>query len=339
MPFLKTRIYRGTPRNLAMLASALQRGELVAVPTETVYGLAGNAFSTDACAAIFRAKGRPANDPLIVHIHDLAQLDQLAHRNPAVEKLARAFWPGPLTLVLPKKDTVPDLATSGLPSVAVRMPAHPLFRALLKKCGLPLVAPSANPFGYISPTCAAHVRDGLRGKIRHILNGGDCDIGLESTIVDLRGPRCPKILRPGKIGAAEIARVLRVPVTAAAKKRPAKTARAELAPGMLSKHYSPKTPVVLHARITPALIARIPKNEAVLPLFASEKLRDENIFPLSEKQDLGEAAHNLFAALRALDGPEKIWKRIHAELAPASPALKDRALAAALNDRLTRAAA
>ncbi len=333
-----TRIYRGTPRNIALLARALQRGEPVAVPTETVYGLAGNALSPAACAAIFRAKGRPANDPLIVHIHDLAQLDQLAHRNPAVEKLARAFWPGPLTLVLPKKDIVPDLATSGLPSVAIRMPAHPVFRALLKKCALPLVAPSANPFGYISPTCAGHVRDSLSGKIRHILNGGDCAIGVESTIVDLRDPRCPVILRPGKIGADEIARVLRVRV-AAQKKRRAPATRAELAPGMLSRHYSPRTPVVLHARLTPAIIASLPADEAALPLFSSEKLTPENVFPLSEKRNLQEAARNLFAALRALDSSKKRWKKIHAELAPAGVAAKDRALAAAINDRLTRAAA
>lgn len=336
---IRTRIYRGTPRNIALLARALQRGELVAAPTETVYGLAGNAFSAAACAAIFRAKGRPANDPLIVHIRSLSQLDLVAHRNPAVEKLARAFWPGPLTLVLPKKDTVPDLATSGLPSVAIRMPAHPLFRALLEKCGLPLVAPSANPFGYISPTSAAHVRDGLDGKIRYILDGGDCDIGVESTIVDVRDPRRPVILRPGKIGAAEIARALRVRVTAAIKKRPAKKPRAELAPGMLSKHYSPRTPVVLHARLTPEIVAGIPKNEAVLPLFAAEKIRGENIFPLSKKQNLREAAHNLFAALRALDVSKKRWKKIHAELAREKIAPDDRALAAAINDRLARAAA
>lgn len=350
-PRRTTRIYSGTQRNIAMLARALQRGELVAVPTETVYGLAGNALSPDACAAIFRAKGRPANDPLIAHIHNLDQLDLLAHRNPAAEKLARAFWPGPLTIVLPKKDIVPDLATSGLPSVAIRMPAHPLFRALLKKCGLPLVAPSANPFGYISPTCAGHVRDSLSGKIPHILNGGDCAIGLESTIVDLRDPRRPAILRPGMIGANDIERVLRVPVRAPAKKRPAPALpspsaapKAELAPGMLAKHYSPRIPVVLHphATLTPAIIAAIPKNEAVLPLFATPSIaaaHAKNVFPLSKKQSLHEAAHNLFAALRALDSSKKRWKKIHAELAPAQAPAKHRALAAALNDRLTRAAA
>lgn len=358
-PRRTTRIYSGTPRNIAVLARALQRGELVAVPTETVYGLAGNALCPAACAAIFRAKGRPAGDPLIAHIHDPAQLDVLAHRNSAADKLARTFWPGPLTLVLPKKDIVPDIATSGLPNVAIRMPAHPLLRALLKKCGLPLVAPSANPFGYISPTCAGHVRDSLRGKIRHILDGGDCAIGLESTIVDLRDPRRPAILRPGLIGADDIERVLRVAVRVSAKKRPgsvpspaavalpfpsASAPKAELAPGMMARHYSPRTPVVLHphASLARRVVAAFPKDEAVLPLFTVPGIsvgQAINVFPLSKKRSLREAAHNLFAALRALDSSKERWKKIHAELAPAYPAPKDRALAAAINDRLTRAAA
>jgi len=334
------RVYRGTPRNIAVLARALRRGELVAVPTETVYGLAANALSAAACAAIFRAKGRPANDPLIAHIHDLAQLDLLAHRNPAAEKLARAFWPGPLTIVLPKKNAVPDIATSGLPSVAIRMPAHPLFRALLKKCALPLAAPSANPFGYISPTRAAHVRDGLGKKIRHILDGGECAIGLESTIVDLRDPRHPAILRPGKISAGEIARVLGV--RAAGKKRDAglRTPDAAIAPGMLAKHYSPRTPVALHApgALTAEVIATIPRDEAVLTISRSGK----NIFPLSKTGSPRDIARNLFAALRRLDSgsnssDKRRWKKIHVELVRATGATDG--LAAAINDRLTRAAA
>jgi len=365
----RARVYRGTPRNMAALARALRRGELVAVPTETVYGLAGNALSPAACAAIFRAKGRPANDPLIVHIHDLAQLDQLAHRNPAVDKLARAFWPGPLTLVLPKKPIVPDIATSGLPSVAVRMPAHPLFRALLKQCALPLAAPSANPFGYISPTRAAHVRDSLGNKIRHILDGGECAIGLESTIVDLRDPRRPAILRPGKISAKDIARVLRVPVGTAEMRDmgamgemgttpPASGAAtptvnsklgtvncdgsAVVAPGMLAKHYSPRTPVILHApgALTSEAIAAIPQDEAILtPSPISPIPRRKNIFPLSQTGSLRDIARNLFATLRKLDTGKqgRRWKKIHVELVRATDGADG--LAAAINDRLTRAAA
>jgi L-threonylcarbamoyladenylate synthase len=193
------RTYRGTRRNLALLAGLLRRGGLVAVPTETVYGLAGDATSASACLRIFRAKGRPSSDPLIVHIAALRDLGRVAVPNPAALRLARRFWPGPLTIVLPKTPLVPDEATANLPSVAVRMPAHPLFRRLIRLSGVPLAAPSANAFGYVSPTTAAHVQKGLGRRVRHILDGGPSSIGLESTIVDLRDPGRPAILRPGAI--------------------------------------------------------------------------------------------------------------------------------------------
>jgi L-threonylcarbamoyladenylate synthase len=157
------RIYRGTLRNLRLLARKLQQGEIVAVPSETVYGLAGNALDARACRKIFTAKGRPGTDPLIVHIHSLRQLREVAVVNAAALQLAKKFWPGPLTLILPKQEVVPATVTAGLPSVAVRMPSDPLFRRLLKLCGLPLAAPSANPFGYVSPTTAEHVHHGLGG--------------------------------------------------------------------------------------------------------------------------------------------------------------------------------
>ena len=158
------RIYCGTPRQLSFLARRLRAGELVAVPTETVYGLAADAFNARACRRIFTVKGRPANDPLIVHIAAMRDLARVARPNEAARRLAAAFWPGPLTLVLPKTAAVPDIVSSGLPSVAVRLPAHPLFRRLLRLTGRPLAAPSANPFGYVSPTTAAHVQDGLGRK-------------------------------------------------------------------------------------------------------------------------------------------------------------------------------
>ena len=189
------------------------------MPTETVYGLAANALDAKACREIFRAKRRPANDPLIVHVADLRMLATIAEPNAAVPKLARAFWPGPLTLVLKRKAVIPDVVTAGLPSVAVRMPAHPLLRRLLRLCGLPLAAPSANPFGYISPTTARHVQDGLGSSIAHILDGGPCRHGLESTIVDIRDPQRPVLLRPGVITAAEIGRVLGVPVRTVSRQR------------------------------------------------------------------------------------------------------------------------
>jgi len=349
------KIYRGTPRNLARLARALIAGDVVAVPTETVYGLAGDALNTSAVKKIFRAKGRPTNDPLIVHVHSLAQLDQLAERNVAVDKLAHAFWPGPLTLVLPKKTAVPDLVTSGRPSVAVRMPNHPLFRKLLLACGRPLAAPSANPFGYISPTSAAHVLDGLGKKIRYILDGGDCDIGVESTILDLRDPKHPAILRPGAIERRAIERVLRVRVKSAHGET-IKTSKAAIAPGLLARHYSPRTPIKLHNQLSKTLVvgaclqAMPHKNrlqagsykkaasptEAFLyfrrPTAYAKAPAPKNIFWLSENGELPAAAKSLFATLRALD--QCRWTLIHTERAPGT-----NALALAINDRLTRAAA
>jgi L-threonylcarbamoyladenylate synthase len=339
----KARMYRGTERSLAQLARVLREGGIVAVPTETVYGLAGDALNAAACRKIFKAKGRPANDPLIVHIWDMAQLDELAVRNDAVEKVARAFWPGPLTVVLPKRAVVPDLVTSGRASVAVRMPKHRLFLELLKRCGRPLAAPSANPFGYISPTSAAHVRDSLGSKIGHILDGGDADIGLESTILDLRDPKKPTVLRPGAISAKEISRVLGRRVGAAQKTKKT-TARGErtrgkgmasgaLAPGMLSKHYSPRTTITLHRRLSAAIVKTLPADEVAVFLFKRPGMSEAvNVFWLSECGDVRRAARRLFGMLRALDGGQ--WKRIHAELAPGADGF-----ALAINDRLIRAAA
>jgi len=324
------RIYRGTPSNLARLARQLRAGELVAVPTETVYGLAANALDARACRRIFTAKRRPADDPLIVHIHSLAQLRQVAEVNPAALLLARKFWPGPLTLVLPKKPVVPAVVSAGLPSVAVRMPSHPLFRRLLKLSGVPLAAPSANPFGYVSPTSAEHVRAGLGKRIRHILDGGPCTIGLESTIVDLRDPLQPQLLRPGAVTRTELERVLgrRVrpaPAPAAAKRG------AQLAPGLLARHYSPRTLVTLHARLSPAAAAKSPASEAWIFVAKPRGLTGKNIFWLDAHGELRGAARRLFATLRRVDG--RGYSRIHVELA------RGEGLAPAINDRLRRAAA
>lgn len=321
------RIHRGTPRNLARLARVLQAGELVAVPTETVYGLAANALDARACRKIFRAKGRPANDPLIVHIHSLAQLALIAEPNEAAIKLARAFWPGPLTLVLPKKPTVPAVVSSGLPSVAVRMPAHRLFRRLLKLADLPLAAPSANPFGYVSPTSAEHVLAGLGRKIDHILDGGECPIGVESTIVDLRDPKAPVLLRPGAVTRADLQRVLGVSV------RPSQahaTSRTVVAPGLLARHYSPHTASVVHARITHAHVRRAGPGDAWLFVKRPKGLTGANVFWLSAQGGLTEAAHNLFGKLREID--QRGFSKLHLERA------RGRGLADAINDRLQRAA-
>lgn len=302
----------------------------MAVPTETVYGLAANALDPRACRAIFRAKGRPSSDPLIVHIHDFAQLESIAETSPETLLLAKHFWPGPLTIVLPKRKVVPDIVSAGLPSVAVRMPAHPLFRRLLKHTNLPLAAPSANPFGYVSPTTAAHVRDGLGSKIRHILDGGPSSIGVESTIVDLRNVRSPRLLRPGAITRAEIERVLGCTVKTS---RRASSTKAQPAPGLMARHYSPRTPAVLHRKLPSAAQAAAHIDEAWI-YFArpdSPPKAAKNIFWLDEDGEPAGAARHLFAVLRRVD--RQRFRRIHLERAPG------RGLADAINDRLRRAAA
>jgi len=326
------RISPGTPRNLARLARALRAGELVAVPTETVYGLAGDATRAAACRRIFAVKGRPLTDPLIVHLARVADLARVAVPNPAALKLAKAFWPGPLTLVLPKTAAVPAAATAGLPSVAVRIPAHPLFRRLITLAGVPLAAPSANPFGYVSPTTAAHVRDSLGRRLRHILDGGPARIGLESTILDLRDPARPILLRPGAISAAQIARVLGVRV----RRRPAAApAGAQVAPGMLKRHYSPRTPLTLHRRLTRTQVQRAAPRTAWLfwakPAWHRGAMGRGAVYWLDRDGAARGAARRLFAVLRALDRAG--YARIHAEAPPAG------GLGDALRDRLRRAAA
>lgn len=331
MTALRTQIFSGTPAHVARLASALRRGELVAVPTETVYGLAGDALDPQTAAKIFRAKRRPANDPLIVHIHTLRQLAGLAIVNDAALALARAFWPGPLTLVLPKHAIVPDCVTSGHPSVAVRMPRHRLFRALLRACGRPLAAPSANPFGYLSPTTAEHVRAGLGGRIRYILDGGPCAYGLESTIVDLRDPAKPALLRPGALPREAVEAVLGKQLRIAANPRGGVHARV-VAPGQLSRHYSPRTPLTLHARMPGEAQRRARTGEAFVFLAKPPGKPSPNLFWLDARGDLRGVARRLFAVLREIDDGR--WQRLHVELARG-----DDGWAPAINDRLRRAAA
>lgn len=325
----KARVYRPTERNIAFLARRLREGDLVGVPTETVYGLAANALDAQAVARIFTAKGRPAHDPLIVHVHALDQLDPICRTSPEALRLARRFWPGPLTLVVPKKDCIPDAVTAGRDSVAVRMPSHPAFRRLLRATARPLAAPSANPFGYISPTTASHVKDGLGDKIRHILDGGQARIGLESTIVDLRDPRRPAILRPGAISARQIEQVLRRKVALRPPPLLEKKNQGLIAPGLLARHYSPRTPVELHRTIAPG--TRRHADQAYLLLRKPAQPSAGNVFWLDPNGDLRGIARRLFASLRRLD--KMGFTRIHVELARGS------GLAEAINDRLRRAAA
>ena len=308
-----------------LLATALLRaGKLVAIPTETVYGLAGNALDEPTVLRIYEAKNRPSFNPLILHTHSLDGARQFVLEFPprAVE-LARRFWPGPLTLVLKKHPRVPDLLTAGLDTVAVRVPRHPLTLQLLQRLSFPLAAPSANPFGYISPTTPAHVHEQLGDRIAYILDGGACDVGLESTIVGFDGDH-PLVYRLGGLGLEEIEEVVGgVEIRTADGKA--------LAPGMLHSHYAPRTPLILGA-IPEMLEQWGPEQSAVLSFSTSYTgIAPGRMVVLSKKGDLREAASRLFSGLRQLD--QLNLQRILAECVP------DTGLGRAINDRLKRAAA
>jgi len=301
-------------------AACLVAGGLVAFPTETVYGLGADARNGEAVARLYAAKGRPAFNPLIAHVADGVAARALGRFDAAAEKLAAAFFPGPLTLVLPKAPGCPvsDLALAGLDTVAVRVPAHPLAHALLAAFGAPVVAPSANRSGHVSPTTAAHVLSDLRGRIDLILDSGPTAVGVESTIVACLGR--PTLLRPGGLPRSDIERVLGSPLAAPPHDAGDKPA----APGMLSSHYAPRARVRLNAtapRDGEALLAFGPA-----PAWPADKTRN-----LSPRGDLVEAAANLFSHLRALDacGANTI------AVVPIPP----EGLGEAISDRLQRAAA
>ena len=229
------------PGALGQAVELLGQGQLVALPTETVYGLAADARSPGAVARIFEAKGRPAGNPLIVHIDSVEMAEGCVAAWPrAAAQLAGAFWPGPLSLVLPKADSIPDIVTAGGKTVAVRCPAHPVFRAVLAKCGFPLAAPSANRSNRVSPTRAEHVVDQLGGRIPLVLDGGACDLGIESTVLDLTGDT-PTLLRPGMISLGQLQAVLGPVATA---KHPAAAAPLK-SPGQLQRHYSPRAKLII----------------------------------------------------------------------------------------------
>jgi L-threonylcarbamoyladenylate synthase len=324
-----------TARGVARAAELLRAGEVVALPTETVYGLAADASNENAVRQIFSIKGRPLIDPLIVHGLDAIFLSGIAQFTPLAHLLAEACWPGPLTLVLKKNAVVPGLVTAGCDTVAVRAPAHPLIRAVLEACGLPLAAPSANPFGYISPTRAEHVRTSFGSKVPWVLDGGVCAVGLESTIVDVSTPGAPpRLLRPGPITVEALAQILGQPVIAPAPtNRRIQETHGLVAPGQLARHYSPRTPLVLLESASPPTTTpnlqsawirlRRPDNEGPPP-------PGTDIFWLSENGDLAQMAHGLYELLRKLDEME--YSQIFCEMT------QEAGLGAALNDRLRRAA-
>jgi L-threonylcarbamoyladenylate synthase len=312
--------------DIAKAKQLLDNGKLVAIPTETVYGLAGNATNAEVVAKIFEAKNRPTFDPLIVHIHSIEQLDELTE--PASElarKLMNAFWPGPLTVLLKRKSIIPDLVTSGLDTVAVRMPHHELTRELLSTLSYPLAAPSANPFGYISPTTAQHVQDQLGSQIDYILDGGECSVGLESTIVSFE-EEIPAVLRLGGISVEDIEKVIgKVLVNAHSSSQPQ-------APGMLKSHYAPSKNIITIDEFELLAPAEI-KGFGYLGFSNIDQRFDLNDqYLLSKNEDLNEAAKNLFTSLRALDQ----IPHLHTIVINFVP---DLGLGRAINDRLKRASA
>jgi L-threonylcarbamoyladenylate synthase len=311
--------------DLVYAAELLKAGRLVAIPTETVYGLAGNAFDPVAVADIFAVKQRPAFDPLIVHTSSLERMQHLVAAFPAAAlRLAANFMPGPLTLLLPKADVVPDIVTAGSALVAVRIPRHPMTLRLLELLEFPLAAPSANPFGYISPTTAGHVERQLGDKIPYILDGGPCTVGLESTIVGFVDDS-PVVFRKGGV-SIEAIEALVGPVAV----RPHSSSD-PLAPGMLKSHYAPHTPVLL-GDIPSILRANAGRRIGVLSFRRYfEDVPKEDQVLLSASGDFSEAAYNLFAGMRYLDSLG--LDAIAAELLP------EKDLGRAINDRLKRAAA
>jgi L-threonylcarbamoyladenylate synthase len=316
-----TRLLRASPEAIAAAAQRLRLGGLVAIPTETVYGLAADATSDAAVAAIYAAKERPTINPLIAHVLDIEAAREHAVFGSDAETLARAFWPGPLTLVLPVASTsrICLLARAGLDTVAIRAPSHEVASALIEAAGVPLAAPSANRSGAVSPTVAAHVVADLDGRVDLILDGGPCRHGVESTIVACLAGR-PQLLRPGAITRESIESVLGSPVDSRSQARTAPNA-----PGQLASHYAPKAELRLDAASASADEAALDFAGALQGGAARPRL------DLSPSGDLVAAASHLFSYLRALDaaGSERI------AVAP----IPEHGLGAAINDRLRRAAA
>ena len=299
--------------SIAEAAAILRAGGLVAMPTETVYGLAADAANAEAVARLFAAKGRPRFNPLIAHVTGPKMAKTVAEWPELAAKLAGTYWPGPLTLVLPRKPdaAIADIATAGLDSIGLRAPAHPAARTLLSVFGSPLVAPSANPSGTVSPTTAQHVAEGLGDRIDLILDGGPCPVGVESTVLAIDGERAV-LLRPGGLARAQIEAITGPLATPEDGAVPA-------SPGMLKSHYAPDAPIRLNAT----------NAEAGELLLGFGDIGGH--LNLSPEGDLAEAATRLFAALRELDarGPKRI------AVAP----IPDQGLGEAINDRLQRAAA
>lgn len=323
---------------LARAADILRRGGLVVFPTETVYGLGGNATDPEAAKAIYAAKGRPSDNPLIIHIAEPEDAERYAVTCDAYYRLARHFMPGPLTVILPKKDIVPLSVTGGLDTVAVRCPSHPVARELIRAAGVAIAAPSANRSGRPSPTCAQHVVEDLSGRVDMIIDGGDCEVGLESTIVKLDGDK-GVLLRPGAITPDDLCAVLPELTIAPAVTAALAEGERVLSPGMKYRHYAPAAPLTLlegdEADVRAFLTERAAEPGVGILCFDEEIAlmpKGAHLFPVGAAADLDAQAHRLFAALREADAQNGI-ERLFAHLPPKE------GLGLALYNRAIRAAA
>lgn len=339
---METRVCIPDENSLEEASSLLRAGELVGFPTETVYGLGADALNEEAVRSIFAAKGRPADNPLIVHIWDRSQLNGLCEIPEKANILMDAFWPGPLTMLFPRKNTVPDVVTAGLPTVAIRMPSHPVAAALLKTSGVPVAAPSANRSGKPSPTTAAHVFEDMDGRIPMILDGGPCDVGLESTVLDVCHGQ-PVILRPGGITKEMLESVLQEEVLLAGSiLRPLQPDEKALSPGMRYKHYAPAGTVTLVSGEETHVLAAMKKLveedranglKACVMCFSEhmEALKDCTPHDIGSAASDEEVAHRLFNTLRLMD--QENMDRIYSEV------VLPEGVGLAVMNRLGRAAA
>jgi L-threonylcarbamoyladenylate synthase len=357
---METQVFSAAPESIRKVADLLKNGEVVALPTETVYGLAGNALSPASVLKIFAAKERPSFDPLIVHVSDRSlqssegMLQPLVNQKiisadvlqwscrPEIEKAMTHFWPGPLTFILPRGSMIPDEVTSGQNTVGLRCPDHKLFQAVLANLDFPLAAPSANRFGRISPTQAKHVVQELDGRIAGILDGGTCSVGVESTIIRIEDPLKVTLLRPGKIGAAELEAHFKTKLQV--QSTLGEQNQAQVAPGMLDEHYAPRKPLILipasfeNENETLAILAKYPESDRhaylamnTLPKFIQSR-KHAVMKTLSDENSLEEMAQRLFATLRELDHHSNV-EMIFCDL----PTDAKSGLALAIRDRLKRA--
>lgn len=318
--------------NFSLCINTLLEGGVVALPTETVYGLASLALDPDAVAKIYRLKGRPSTNPLIVHVLNLEQAMEISYPDTICKLLCRKFWPGPLTLIIPKKKVVPNNVTAGLGTVAIRSPSHPLFRKVLKSTGKPLAAPSANPYSTVSPTSAEEVVNSFGSACPPVLDGGKCKIGLESTVLDLTC-ETPTILRPGPISRTAVEKVIGRKL--ANPTEIFKSGIPRKSPGLSDKHYAPETPVRLYPSIK-SLLELAPSSSENLIIIPSKEFLPSldsysaTVMTLSENGDSLEIGRNLYATLKKADLLKK--KIVHLSLLEETDGMTE-----AINDRLRRA--